>query len=1007
MNNPDQSVDLLGTVLNAATEVSIIATDPQGVITVFNRGAELLLGYSADQLVGKQTPALFHLASEIAVRGLKLSQEYGVPIEGFRVFVHNPELNGREQQQWTYVCVDGRHVQVSLIITVMRTAEGNITGYLGIAHDISKEIRNYKAVKEFKTMLDEIHDCIFMFRPDTLGFTYANLGATMQLGYSIEELLHMSPLDIKPEFTEASFRERLQPLLDGNKASVVFETVHRHKEGHTMPVEVSIQLLSEQGQEALFVNVVRNITERKAAERVIHDNAQHTQAILDNVIDGIITIDSQGIVQSINLVGEAIFGYTADEIIGRNVNMLMPEPYHSEHDGYLENYHATGVQRIIGSGREVEGLRKDGSVFPLDLAVSRSSHNGQLLFIGLVRDITERKSVERVLQENVLHTQAILDNVIDGIITINNRGAIQSINLAGERIFGYAADEIIGRNVNILMPEPYHSEHDGYLHNYQATGIPRIIGTGREVEGRRKDGSIFPMDLAVSRSIHQGQPLFIGLVRDITERKRVELMKTEFVSTVSHELRTPLTSISGALGLVVGGALGELPGQAKLMLDIAYKNSKRLALLINDLLDMEKLAAGKMQLDLQPQPLMPLVEQTLEAVHAYGEQYQVNFELIERVGDIQVRVDSGRLQQVLTNFLSNAAKFSPAGAQVEIAVRQRKNVVQVEVIDHGPGISDEFSNRIFQKFSQADSSDTRQKGGTGLGLAISKELIERMNGLIGFNSKEGQGARFHFQLPIWRPQEIMQQPASTAILGAPRLLVVEDDPDIAALLSMMLHRAGYQVDVAANGELALNYLAHNEYQAMTLDLMLPDQSGVSLIRHIRSQAATEKLPVIVVSAYTEEGKLAINGDFNAIDWIDKPFDESRLTAAVLRFLPTQSARKSRVLHVEDDADLHQIVATIGRDLADFDVANSLSEARAKLALARYDLVVLDIGLPDGSGWELLADLKLLNPEPPVIVLSGSEMTEEQLANVQSVLIKTRIPNQDLLDTLKRLLFVNT
>ena len=752
MTHLDPAVDLLSNVLDAATEVAIIASDPQGVITVFNRGAELLLGYSADEVVGKQTPALFHLASELAARGLQLSQEFGVPVEGFRVFVHNPELNGREHLQWTYVCKDGSHVKVSLIITVMRSAEGSVTGYLGIA-----------------------------------------------------------------------------------------------------------------------------------------------------------------------------------------------------------------------------------------------------------QDITERKTAERVMQESVLHTQAILDNVIDGILTIDRIGTIQSINLAGETIFGYKADEIIGKNVNILMPEPYHSEHDGYLQNYRATGIPRIIGSGREVVGMRKDGTTFPMDLAVSRSIHNGQPLFIGLVRDITERKRVELMKTEFVSTVSHELRTPLTSISGALGLIAGGALGELPEQAKLMLDIAYKNSKRLALLINDLLDMEKLAAGKMHLDLQPQLLMPLVEQTLEAVHGYGEQYQVSFKLIERADDVLVRVDSGRLQQVLSNFLSNAAKFSPSGTQVEVAVRLSKNVVKVEVIDHGSGIPAEFRSRIFQKFSQADSSDTRQKGGTGLGLAISKELIERMNGLIGFDSEEGQGARFHFCVPVWRPQEITQQPVSMSILGLPRLLVVEDDPDIAKLLSMMLQRAGYQVDVAINGETALNYLARNEYAAMTLDLMLPDQSGISLIRQIRSQAATETLPIIVVSAFTEDGKLAINGDFNAVDWIDKPFDEERLAAAVCRFLPVQSVGKPRVLHVEDDADLSHIVATIGRDLADFDVAHNLAEARAKLALERYSLVILDIGLPDGSGWELLADLKRLNPEPPVIVLSGTEMTEQQQASVHAALVKTRIPNQDLLDTLKRLL----
>ncbi len=629
MISADPSDTLSSKVLDAATEVSIIATDPQGVITVFNRGAELLLGYSAEQVIGKHTPVLFHLASEIAGRGLKLSQKYGVPIEGFRAFVHNPEGQGREQRQWTYVCADGSHVQVSLIVTVIRSTEGVVTGYLGVAYDISKEVRAYKAVKEFRNTLDRVHDGIFMFRPDTLGFIYVSLGATMQLGYSSEELLRMSPLDIKPEFTEAVFRQRLQPLLDGDKTLVMFETVHRHKDAHLIPVEVSIQLLSEPGQEPLFVNVVRDITERKAAVRVMRENAHYTQAILDNVIDGIVTIDS--------------------------------------------------------------------------------------------------------------------------------RGTIQSINLAGENIFRYTADEIIGKNVKLLMSESYHSEHDGYLQNYHATGIPRVIGSRREMEGRRKDGSVFPMELAMSQSLHQGRPLFIGLVRDITERKRVDSMKTEFVSTVSHELRTPLTSISGALGLIVGGVLGDLPEQARLMLDIAYKNSERLAVLIDDLLDMEKLAAGNMQLDLQVQLLMPLVEQTLATVSTYGDQYQVRFDLIERADEARVRVDGRRLQQVLTHFLSNAVKFSPSGAQVEIAVRLQQEKVRVEVIDHGPGIPGEFRKRIFQKFSQADSSDSRQKGGTGLGLAISKELIERMDGVIGFDSEEGRGARFYFQLPLWQNQDMTQQ----------------------------------------------------------------------------------------------------------------------------------------------------------------------------------------------------------------------------------------------------------
>jgi len=215
---------------------------------------------------------------------------------------------------------------------------------------------------------------------------------------------------------------------------------------------------------------------------------------------------------------------------------------------------------------------------------------------------------------------------------------------------------------------------------------------------------------------------------------------------------------------VCGGALGEMPAPAREMLDIAYKNSQRLTHLINDLLDMEKLAAGKMRFDLREQELMPLLEQTLEGTRAYAEQYRVGLVLGERAEGVKVRVDAGRLQQVLSNYLSNAVKFSPAGEQVQVRVRVGgagaaavpEGWVRVEVQDRGAGVPQEFRERIFQKFSQADASNTRQKGGTGLGLAISKELMERMHGRVGFESQPAQGACFWFELPL------VNIPATTA-----------------------------------------------------------------------------------------------------------------------------------------------------------------------------------------------------------------------------------------------------
>ena len=369
---------------------------------------------------------------------------------------------------------------------------------------------------------------------------------------------------------------------------------------------------------------------------------------------------------------------------------------------------------------------------------------------GFIWDVTARALAEQEANERERYVRLLIANVADAIIIINQHGLIETFNHAAERTFGYSEQEVVGCNLSMLMPDPHRSAHDGYLQNHEHRGEERVLEMSRELQALRRNGELFAIELRVSEISHRGERKFIGLVRDITERKRIEQMKSEFVSIVSHELRTPLTSISGALGLINGGAVGEVPPAVGQMLDIAQQNSVRLGLLIDDLLDMEKLIAGKMSLQLLTQPLSPLLEDALRSNQGYAEQYHVRFELIEQV-EVQVCVDAHRLQQVLANLLSNAAKFSPTGEVVTLSSSYRDDRVRVSVRDAGPGIAQAFRHRIFQKFSQADSSDTRQKGGTGLGLAISKQLIEHMDGCIGFDSQEGQGSCFWFELPIQDP----------------------------------------------------------------------------------------------------------------------------------------------------------------------------------------------------------------------------------------------------------------
>ncbi|MCZ8257680.1 MAG: hybrid sensor histidine kinase/response regulator, partial [Polaromonas sp.] len=322
--------------------------------------------------------------------------------------------------------------------------------------------------------------------------------------------------------------------------------------------------------------------------------------------------------------------------------------------------------------------------------------------------------------------------------------------------------------------------------------------------------------------------------------------------------RTPLTSIRGSLGLISGGVAGQLPEAVKTLVGIAKSNCERLIRLINDILDIEKIESGKMTLDLQTVALQPLLEQAVAANEGYGKEKNVSLALVfEDDGEpLQVRADSDRLTQVVTNLLSNAMKFSPNDGVVEIHVSRSIRHVRVEVRDRGPGIPEEFRKRIFQKFSQADSSDTRQKGGTGLGLNISRAIIERLGGSIGFDTRTGEGTTFFFELPEW--QEPLPTETSVLNTGLPRILICEDDRDIARLISLMLEKAGFDPETVFSAEEALERLQHERYTAITVDLKLPGQDGISLIRTLRAQLATRDVPVVVISASAAEGRVRFN-----------------------------------------------------------------------------------------------------------------------------------------------------
>ena len=430
------------------------------------------------------------------------------------------------------------------------------------------------------------------------------------------------------------------------------------------------------------------------------------------------------------------------------------------------------------------------------------------------------------------------------------------------------------------------------LHRWQALVAPeerhKLIKLLREA--LQSDQSAFSIETSLSHQAGHRVPVLLrgaiqrdesglavrasGTMLDMTEQKRVEQMKSQFVSTVSHELRTPLTSISGALAIVNSGSLGEVPAPMRKMLEIAETNSQRLNHLINDLLDMEKLAAGKMKFELRTCSLKELIDEALSANQAYAQSRGVNL-VSHGCHDILVRVDSMRLHQVLNNYLSNAIKFSPQGSQVVIDVATDQDTVRVSVTDQGEGIPAEFRDQVFAKFAQADGSDKRKQEGTGLGLAISRELMAQMDGCVGFDSEPPNGATFWLSLPIEAQAEA--QAEATAQVQTPSVLVVDDDPMIADFIALVLRKAGYLPTTSVTLKGAQQQLQETHYDAMVTDLRLQDGHGLNLIREVRAQAALAHMPILVVSAYCDEGQRLMHGQVDEfLAWLDKPVDEKKL-----------------------------------------------------------------------------------------------------------------------------------
>ena len=487
-------------------------------------------------------------------------------------------------------------------------------------------------------------------------------------------------------------------------------------------------------------------------------------AIIKSADFAIIATDAEGTIQLFNAGAERMLGYAAIDLI----NKITPSDIHDQQEvtaraaGLSTEFGITitpgfdalafKASRGIEDKYELTYIRKDGSRFPAVVSITalRDDETNIIGYLLIGSDNSAMQIAEfAVKREKVAQEmfQLAVEVCPSGMLMADHDGKIVMVNAEIERQFGYHRDELIGQCVEFLVPECMRSQYVRHRDMFNIRPEMRGIEPAPNLLGLRKDGTEFSIEIAPNPIKAGERFLVLSVIVDVSERNRVERLKGEFVSTVSHELRTPLTSITGALGLLTGNAGGELPASALRLLTIAYTNSQRLVRLLNDILDIEKMESGKVAFDFKRVELRPLIEQTIEENSAFAEGFHVRIRLDAASVADHVRVDPERLMQVLTNLLSNAIKFSPPNEEVVVAFENRGENVHISVRDHGHGIPVVFKPHIFEKFSQADATDARQRGGTGLGLNIVKQIVTRMDGQVGFDDAPGGGTIFHLDFP--------------------------------------------------------------------------------------------------------------------------------------------------------------------------------------------------------------------------------------------------------------------
>jgi PAS domain S-box-containing protein len=666
-------------------------------------------------------------------------------------------------------------------------------------------------------------------------------------------------------------------------------------------------------QIGLFILAVIAATVTAWLSQLALQRLRSTDAMLRAFVDDApackwITASDDRIVYVNKAMADAL-GLPAEQILGRTHAEILPPKL-----AQLAMEHIRAVRESgqpCTSSEEIEPLAEHGARRILEWRrfLLRVEERGHILVAGMANDVTDKVRLEAALHDSEERYRTLFNVSVYGVITIDEDGIIKSANPAAERLFGYGGKELLGRNINMLMPDPYKREHASYLENYRRTGERKIIGIGREVVGLRKDGSQFPMDLAVNEFRIGGKRYFKGMVSDITERKRAEealilareeaeaasRAKDRFLAVLSHELRTPLAPI--IMSITAMDMSPDLPPAFYADVAMIRRNAELEAKLIDDLLDLSRITAGKLLLEMEAVEVNSAVVHVCETCQPFIQEKGIHL-YRELPGETPfVKADQARLQQVLWNLLRNAAKFTPEGGDIYVTVATiDQQHVRIQVRDTGIGIAPDILPRIFDAFAQGDANITRQFGGMGLGLAISRALVGAHGGTIHADSEgAGRGATFTVELPLLSSQQAapaLEGSGSEGDGGNLRVLLVEDHRDTAMILSQLLSASGYHVHTVGSAAAALELASKEPFDVLISDIGLPDATGYELMKEIK---ARYPMKGIAMSGYGMEEDLRKSREAGFSEHIVKPANVVQLKRAIRRAAAGNGAKKGSLV----------------------------------------------------------------------------------------------------------------